>query len=231
MGDIFFHGIPLENIAGARITEITVSPIKWTAVARERPVRAGADFVRMVGGTRTVTATFVLLEKDMETRQSQLLAINAWLKTDAPQRLVLPGHPGRYLMAACTEFPEPQIREWWQEARVTWTCYDPYWVSMTERSEDCGTQFKAVGSAPPRMWITDTLSASGNRAYSDGTDTLTFNALPAGDLVIDLERQTAQVGNNSVMEKMTFASTWPIPKTGVSTITGTGTVHWQERWV
>ena len=111
MGDVFFHGIPLENIAGAKITDITVSPIQWRVTARERPVRAGADFVRNVGGERTVTMTFVLLEQDADIRHEQISAINGWLHTEEPAQLVLPGYPGRYLMAECTEMPEAFVPE------------------------------------------------------------------------------------------------------------------------
>lgn len=231
MGDVFFHGIPLQNIAGAKITDITVSPIQWSSTARQRPIRAGADFVRQVGGERTITMSFVLLNNNMEMRQDELMTINSWLKGDTPRKLVLPGYPGRYLMALCTEFPEPYLREYWQELRAVWTCYDPYWYSMSERSEDCGTQFKVNGSAPPQMWITNTLAESGNVTYTDGTDTMTFNSVPAGNFVIDLENQTAAVGTTSVMDKYTFTSTFIVPHTGEVTITGTGKVHWIERWV
>ena len=231
MVDVYFHGIPLDNIAGVKITEITVAPIQWSSVARQRPIRAGADFVRQTGGERTITMTFVLLNMDMEQRQDEITAIDSWLKTDAPAKLVLPGYPGRYLMAQCTEFPEPYLKEYWQELRIVWTCYDPYWVSMTEKTEDCGTQFKVGGSAPPEMWITDTLSAIADRTYTDGTDTMTFDDVPVGDLVIDLDKQTAAVGNSSIMAKYSFSSSFIVPRTGTMTITGTGKVHWRERWV
>ena len=231
MVDVFFHDIPLDNIAGVKITDITVAPIQWSSVARQRPIRAGADFVRQVGGERQITMSFVLLDRDMERRQESISAINAWLKTDAPARLVLPGYPGRYLMAICTEYPEPYLREYWQELRAVWTCYDPYWQSMTEKSVDCGTAVKIGGSAPPYMRITDTLSASGDRTYSDGTDSMAFTGLAAGDLVIDLEKQTAEIGGVPCMDKISFASTFIIPRTGQMTITGTGKVRWTERWV
>lgn len=231
MADVYFHGIPLDNIAGARITDITVGPVKQTATVRARPIRGGADFVRIVSGERTVTMTFVLLQDDMERRQQDLGAVAGWLRTDTPQRLVLPGYPGRYLMGICTEFPEPYLRQWWAELRAVWTCYDPYWYDMTEKSCACGTQFTVGGSAPPEMRITHTLAEAADLAYSDGTDTITLNDVPAGDLVIDLDRQTAAVDGVSVMTCYSFASTWIIPHTGQTTITGSGTVHWRERWV
>ena len=231
MADVFFHGIPLENVAGCKITDITVNPIQWAPTARARPIRAGSDFVRLVGGNRTITMTFALLDSDMEARQEALMAVNSWLKTDTPEQLVLPGYPGRYLMAICTEFPEPYLRQWWQELRVTWTAFDPYWVSMTEREANCGVEFEVRGSAPPVMWITDTLTATESRVYSNGSETLSLASIPAGDLIINLNEQTAVDGNLSVMAAISFDSTFPTPRTGTMTITGSGKVHWLERWV
>ena len=81
------------------------------------------------------------------------------------------------------------------------------------------------------MRIEDTLSSAAQRIYSDGTDTMTFTLVPAGDLVIDLNNQTAAVGGTSCMDQFTFASTFIQPKTGTQTITGSGTVYWRERWL
>ena len=81
------------------------------------------------------------------------------------------------------------------------------------------------------MRITRTLTgAASSQAYADGTDTMTFSTIPAGDMVIDLNRQTAAVGNTSIMQYFALTSTFILPRTGSMTITGTGTVYWRERW-
>ena len=81
------------------------------------------------------------------------------------------------------------------------------------------------------MRIIRTLAAaSSNQSYTDGTDTMTFSTIPAGELEIDLNKQTAQVDGASIMQNYALTSTFIIPKLGVSTITGTGTVKWVERW-
>ena len=59
---------------------------------------------------------------------------------------------------------------------------------------------------------------------------MTFSAIPAGDLCIDLNRQTAAVGQNSIMQNYTYSSAFIQPKTGTQTISGNGTVYWRERW-
>ncbi len=81
------------------------------------------------------------------------------------------------------------------------------------------------------MRIEDTLDTAAQRVYSDGVDTMTFTLVPAGDLVIDLEQQTAKVDGVSCMDQFTFASSFLLPHTGQTTITGSGTVYWRERGV
>jgi hypothetical protein len=49
-------------------------------------------------------------------------------------------------------------------------------------------------------------------------------------MVIDLNAQTAQVGNTSIMQYYQPSGSFIIPRTGAQTITGTGTVKYRERW-
>ena len=146
---------------------------------------------------------------------------------------MLPNRRGVYLEAICTALPEPSLRQWWEsKLRIVFTTYDnPYWTSIAEKSVACGTAFTVLGGAPPLMRIERTLSAAASsQAYSNGSQTMTFSSIPAGNMVIDLNRQTAAVGTSSIMGYYAFASSFIIPKTGAQTITGTGTVKWRERW-
>lgn len=235
---IVFNGVALEQVAPVKVVDILVSPIQMSAVARQRPVTWGADFVRMSGGSRTVSIEFALLTDDRETRQNQLAAITRWARSDVPGRLEIPNRRGVYLEAICTALPEPSLRQWWEsKLRVVFTTYDnPYWTSVGEKSAACGTQFTVLGDAPPLMRIERTLSSavSSTQTYSNGSESMSFSAIPAGNMVIDLNRQTAAVTNGttttSIMNNYSFASSFLIPRTGAQTITGTGTVKWRERW-
>jgi hypothetical protein len=61
---------------------------------------------------------------------------------------------------------------------------------------------------------------------------MTFTTIPAGNVVIDLNRQTASVDGVSIMQFYTPSSEWIIPAVGASqTIQGEGTVKYRERWV
>lgn len=230
---IVFDGTALEQVAPVKIVDIRVSPIAMTPVARQRPITWGADFVRMGGGSRTVAIEFALLTDDRDTRQNQLAAVTSWARSDKPGKLTLPNRRGAYLEVICTALPEPSLRQWWEsKLRIVFTTYDnPYWTSVAEKSVACGTAFTALGDAPPLMRIERTLSAAAtNQTYSNGSESMTFSSIPAGDLVIDLNRQTAAVDGSTIMSAYTFGSSFLVPGTGAQTITGTGTVKWRERW-
>lgn len=229
---IIFNGTALESIAPVKVEDIRVSPIQMTATARQRPVRWGADFVRMTGGTRTVAITFGLLTEDRDARMSQILRIAKWARTDEPAPLLLPNYIGKYLPVVCTALPEPSTRQWWEsKLRIVFTAFDPYFVGVEEKSCATGTEFTVLGDASPLMQIRATVaSALSNQAFSDGTNTMTFSSIPAGALVIDLNRQTAAVDGSSIMSNYSFVSDFLPTNTGAQTITGVGTVYWHERW-
>ena len=230
---IYFHGTALETIAPVKIEDIRVSPIQLSPLARQRPIRFGSDFVRMGGGNRTVAITFALLTNDINVRQKQLTDITSWARTEQPEKLTLPYHDNMYLECICTGLPEPSTRQWWESklTLVFTTFGNPYWTSIQEKSASCGTAFYVGGNAPPLMRIGHTFeNQASNQSYSDGENTMTFTTIPSGNLVIDLNAQTAAIGSVSIMQFYTYTSHFIIPKTGTQTITGTGNVYWRERW-
>lgn len=230
---IGFDGISLDSVAGVKIKDVQVFPIEYDEVTRPRAIRAGSDFVRSRAGTRKVQITFGLLDDNMNTRQAALLAISQWAKNDKEYQLELPGHPDHYLMALCTDKPEPSLRQWWEsKLRLVFTCIEnPFWNAKNEKSVACGTQFNALGDAPPLMRIERTLgSAASNQSYALDGRTMTFTSIPAGNMVIDLDNQTAYVGSTNIMQYYNVNSKFLIPRIGVQTISGTGTVKYRERW-
>lgn len=230
---IYFNGTALEAVAPVKIEDIHVAPIPRNVTARQRPILPGADFVRATDGVRTVAISFGLLTQDMVQRARQLAWVMSWARSEQPQRLELPYHEGRHFLAICTAFPEPSMRQWWEsKLRLVFSCYDPFWRANDEKSVACGTAFSVLGDAPPLMRITNTFAeAASDVAYTDGTDTMTFSAVAAGDLEIDLNAQTAALDGASIMSAYEFGSTFLRPRTGSQTITGAGVVHWRERWV
>ena len=229
---IYFNGIDMQSVAPVKIVDVVVSPIEKNVIARPRAIQAGSTFVRGRDGTRTVTITFAVLTQNRDERQIQFLALNEWARSDAPGTLRLPNHTGRHLSALCTSFPEPSLREWWEDRlRFVFTCFDPYWRSDYEKNVACGTALTALGDVPPLMRITRTLeSDASSQTYTNGTQTMAFSTIPTGNMVINLNEQTAAVNGTSIMQYYSFASQWIQPKVGTQTITGTGTVYWRERW-
>lgn len=231
---IVYNGIALESVAGVQIEDVRVSPIQYNPVARERAGRMGSTFVRMLGAARTITISFALLVQNPVERRAALLALSQWARTDAEYKLELPWDAERFLSCVCTSKPDASTRQWFEnKLKLIFTCFDnPYWTDNAEKSVACGTQFFAGGDAPPIMHIERTVSgsAAANQSYSDGTNTMTFSSIPVGNMVIDLNNQTAAVGGSSIMGNYAPASRFILPKTGLQTITGTGTVKYRERW-
>lgn len=231
---IVFNGISLESVAPVKVEDIRVNPIQYNPVARPRAIQFGSDFVRMGGGTRTVVITFAILDMNRVSRRAALDNISQWAKTDKEYTLELPQEPLKCLKCVCTSKPEPSLRQWWEsKLRVVFTCFDnPYWTSKAEKSVSCGTQFAVLGDAPPLMRIERTVSgsAASNQSYSNSVQTMTFSTIPVGDMVIDLNKQTAAVGSTSIMQYYAPSGAFIIPKTGTQTISGTGTVKYRERW-
>lgn len=230
---IIYDGVSLESVADVKIEDVRVSPIEFEQVAHPRAIRGGSDFVRNRAGTRSVVITFAVLDNDEVTRQQKIMAISGWAKNDKEYKLELPGHPEHYLMAICTKTPDPSLRQWWEsKLMLVFTCFDnPYWNSKGEKSAACGTAFYALGDAPPLMRIERALgSSASNQSYALDGRTMTFSTIPAGNMVIDLDRQTAVVGTTDIMQYYSFDSRFLIPRTGSMTISGTGTVKYRERW-
>ena len=229
---IYFNGRALESVAPVKIEDIRVSPIIQAPVARDRPIRGGAAFIRQHDGIRTVNITFAILEQDYDKRQRYIEAVTMWaLQAEEPAAMNLPYHRNRTLYVVCTGLPEPSARQWWESRlNLTFTAYDPYFYDITEKSAECGVPFYVGGNAAPKMRIEKTMSASGNLTYSDGTNTMQFTGVAAGNVVIDLTKQTAQEGGLSIMDKFALTSRFIVPHTGYITITGTGIVRWREAW-
>lgn len=233
---IKYTGVDLADVAPVMIEDIVVSPIQLNPVSRQRAIAWGAEFVRMGAGTRTVTITFALLDKDGASREESLQAIRDWCRVgDTEHTLNLPQFSDRYLQCVCTQYPEASYRKWWEnKLRIVFTCYtNPYWCSKEQIEVPCGTVFSVGGSAPPLMTITRSgANALTNQTYSSGSSAMTFTTIPAGDMVIDLNRQTAAIGKTSIMQYYSPLSTWIVPKVGANqVITGRGTVKYRERWV
>lgn len=229
---IYFNGKALESVAPVMIEDIRISPVVQLPVSRDQPIKAGATFVRQHEGTRTIGITFSILEQNYDRRQRYIEAVTAWAVTDEPKTMQLPYRQGRLIDVICTGLPEPSTRQWWEtRLNLTFTAFDPYFYDPFEKSCACGTSFTAYGDAPPKIRIERTLTASASdQSYSDGTNTMSFSTIPAGDMVIDLNAQTAFVGTTSIMQYYGLTSKFLQPRLGSQTITGTGTVKWSERW-
>ena len=217
------------------VEDIVVSPIQMNPVVRQRPVGFGADFIRNGGGTRTVTITFAMLVEDRDEREAGMQDVRDWAYSTTEKTLHLPMFANRHLECICTQFPDHTYRKWWEnKLKVVFTCFDnPFWTSDELIEVKAGNIFSIGGSATPLI----TIERSGttkltNQTFASKKESMTFTEIPAGDLVIDLNRQTAAIGNSSIMKNYKTNSTWIVPKIGANQyINGVGTIKYRERWV
>lgn len=232
---IKFNNVDLTELVPVKIEDIDVSPVQLNPVSRQRAIDFGAEFIRMGGGTRTVTVSFALLEMNSADREEAMQTLRNWASIGAEKTLELPQFDNRHLECAVTQLPDHSYRKWWEnKLKLVFTCFNnPYWTSNEQIEVPCGTTFSIGGSAQPLMEIhrNDVVQLP-QQSYSDGRATMTFVQIPAGHFVINLNRQTAAIGNSSVMRYYTPTSTWIVPKVGAyQTINGVGYVRYRERWV
>lgn len=232
---IVFNGVDLTDTIPVQIEDIIVSPIQLIPVARERPIQYGADFIRMSGGTRSVSVTFALLEMNSTERENAMQDLRDWANIGKEYVLELPQFTNRHLECAVTQFPDYSYRKWWENnLQIIFTCFDnPYWTSNQQIEVPCGTLFSIGGNAQPLMQIVRSgTTALTNQTYSNGSDSMTFSQIPSGNLTIDLNRQTAAIGSTSIMKNYLPTSRWIVPKIGANQrINGVGNVRYRERWV
>lgn len=232
---IKFGNKELTDIVPVKIEDVDVSPIRLNPVARARVTKYGEEFIRQHGGTRTATITFSLLEMNPDDREKGMLDLREWAFSDKEKTLVLPQFADKHLECICTAFPEHSYRKWWEaKLRLVFTCFDnPYWTSNELIEVPCGQTFSIGGNAQPLM----TIERNGgnklsNVVYATDKQAMTFSTIPAGSLVIDLNRQTAAIGKTSIMQYYLPSSKWITPKIGANQyINGVGAVKYRERWV
>ena len=232
---IKFGNVELTDIVPVKIEDVVVSPIRLNPVARSRVTKYGEEFIRQHGGTRTITITFALLEMNPDEREQGMLDLRAWAFSEKENALSLPQFTNKHLDCICTQFPDHSYRKWWEnKLRLQFTCFDnPYWTSDELIEVQCGTSFSIGGSAQPLMTIERTgTSVLTEQGYATATESMVFSTIPAGNLVIDLNRQTAAIGNTSIMQYYKPSSTWIIPKVGANQyVNGVGSVKYRERWL
>lgn len=233
--DIKFAGVNLEDIAPVKIDDIVVSPIRFAQTTRGRSINYGTEFVRNRAEGRTVTITFALLDSDLTEREALMQDIRDWAKTDKEYNLMLPQFADRHLECVCTQHPDTSYRKWWEsKLQIVFTCYNnPFWTSNEVVTVRTGTEFSVGGSAPPLMTIeNNALTPIYNQSFASRTESMRFTTIPAGKLIIDLNRQTAAIGSTSIMQYFVPTTKFIVPRIGAQqVITGVGTVNYRERWL
>lgn len=231
---IKYGNVELTDLVNVKIEDVVVSPIRLNPVARSRSIKFGEEFVRQKGGTRTVTISFAMLEPDYEEREKQMLDLRGWAFSETEKTLSLPQFANKHLECICTQFPDHSYRKWWEnKLRLVFECFDnPFWTSNELIEVPCGNTFSIGGTAQPLITIERNGGILTEQGYATATESMVFSTIPAGNLVIDINRQTAAIGKTSIMQYYKPSSTWIVPKIGANQyINGEGTVKYRERWL
>lgn len=231
---IIFNGADFEEISPGKIKidDIHVSPINAEPVQRQN-VGLGQDYVRMTGGQRTITITFAVLDDDIDERVKILESIKEWADLWEEHPLILPMYPDKHFDCRCTKVPEPSYRMWWEsKLRIVFTTFEnPYLTSNDEIRANANEPLTIGGTAPPIVHIERRLiSATANQTFSCNGQSMFFSQIPAGNMKIDLNKETAEVSGVSIMKYFGKTSKFIKPVNGNMKITGTGTIIYRERW-
>lgn len=230
---VTFNGALITEAAPVQITDVVTVGATVLLTMRER-IGTGAFFGRVKKSPSKVTVTFTLPVSDASQREVHMRSLRAWCESTEPQPLYLPNCEGLYMLAVCSKLPDCSTRQWWQEMSIEFTIPDPYLVDAAVKSATLGTvPFEIGGTAPPLAQIKYTVPAdSSNLAWAlDGATFSLAGSVATGALVIDFNAQTALVGTSSVIGQMPLAQSIPELLPGVHTLTGNGTIYWQERWL
>lgn len=231
---LIFDGVDIETISPVKIIDITVGQPKQSVVTAPRPISPGQAFIRSTYTTRVITVQFALLITSPIEREAALQALRAWAHPGQPGTLTVDSRPGQSITAVCTGLPDPSMRQWWEDKlKITFTCYDPLFVDITEQTAASGAQAVVLGDAPPLAYLTiDVGSGYNTVTVTDGTRTLTLSGqMSAGTITIDLEHEkiTHSVDGN-ISSLLTLTSRFPQLKIGINTITG-AILHYKPRWL
>lgn len=236
-----YNSRSLEAISDAlHIVEVLVSAPDVNNTTIQPALRHGDIFARQRYGTRKVTITFVVMEDDEAARRQIIREVCSWARSTEPQKLELPQEPNGYLMAVCSGLPDNNAREYWNTLTLSFLADDPFFYANTESNQAiplngfAGIWLLQYDGAD---WRLEQTISGGLTApmWRIGDTQISFSALPAGQLVIRRDKQSADIDGESVLPAMMLGSRFFDLKTGANMIETSGgaggMLYWRERWI
>ena len=231
---VTFKGLSLKDAAPVRISNIYVESPKVATTIKERPVARGENFVRRKYSPRLIIIEFYFPQTYPTQKAQWFQRVSAWTHSNGPQELRLPNFPGKFIKAACTALPDLSAISKMDMMQIEFTAFDPAFVSETVKTAACGASFTVGGDLPALAYIQKVNASpiSSPAWVLDSSHTIALSGtIASGTLKVDLEDKVITLNGTPIMDKMTLQSRFFEIEPGTHTVTGTGDVYIQERWL
>lgn len=231
---LMFQSVSLEDVAPVRISNVIVSAPTINTYTEKKTSANGYYFAGRDYGDRIVTVYFYFHQLRPSQKAGYMSSIYEWAHSDAPERLEIQHYAGMYLLATCTGLPEISATDHNDIMSIEFTAHDPAFYCNEISSSACGIPFTVRGSLPAYGYILNTNASpvtdpewTLDAGYSIALD----GSVSAGEIRVETSPIYVTLDGTQIMDQVTLASRSLELTPGVHTITGTGTVYWQEKYL
>lgn len=232
---IFGGRVLTESVPGARVLDIEIGAASIEARTEARILRSGETFRRKRHGRRNIVVTVELpLKQDGHAKRARML--RDWAESQEPMALRLPAYIGETeIFALLTSDGGFSLRDWWLPIELTFTAYDPCFISQRWKSADTSSAFFISGNEAPsaKLSLQVATQIENPSWLIDNEKRIALNgSFGSGEILIDFDTLTVYHDGNRIMDKLAPTSRFPSFAPGNHTITGAGgQIMWKERWL
>lgn len=232
---VFGGRVLTESVPGARVLNIEIGAASIEAKSEARILRSGETFRRKRHGKRNIIITVELpLKQEGHAKRARML--RDWAESSEPMAMRLPAYIGEHeIFVLLTSDGGFSLRDWWLPVELTFTAYDPCFISQRWKSADTSSELFISGNeVPSSRLVRQITSKIDNPSWLiDGEKRIALNgSFASGEISIDFDALTVYHDGARIMEQLSPTSRFPIFSPGKHTITGAGgQFMWKERWL
>lgn len=204
-----FNGSALPNDFDITYLVVSTPRVDFRTVdIPDRPglIRAGRKY-----GNRTVQIGLAFnANNNVATTSQKLALLYAWLQSNGPAPLYIPGNSSSYLLAECDTFPPMNIAKPFDEFQIAFTCHRPEFFAATESHVAINNNVTIGGALPVWPEIRQTISSAITNpiwSFEDGSYIELQGEVDAGNLVISCDTEKVTLDGVDITSMVTLAST------------------------